>query len=167
MHGLLLSIDCDARDSKALLLNVGSGRTLGLGGAVQRPPEGHDRRHKQDLANWLRAMASVVHMALGEAVVDGREVHVLVVSAQQHGLLLLDVEGRALRPVKFRHDIESTVENRKLLEALGGLAGSLEYLGLMLVPGYTLSKLLWSRRCFPKLLTRIAHILLPYDYLSH
>ena len=54
-----------------------------------------------------------------------------------------------------------------LLEALGGPAGSLERLGLVLAPGYTLSKLLWSRRRFPELFARVAHILLPHDYLNH
>ena len=112
-------------------------------------------------------MASAVRMALEEAAVDGREVRALAVSAQQHGLLLLDAEGRALRPAKLWCDTESAAENRELLEALGGPAGSLERLGLVLAPGYTLSKLLWSRRRFPELFARVAHILLPHDYLNH
>ncbi|WP_258054263.1 hypothetical protein, partial [Pseudomonas aeruginosa] len=31
MHGLFLGIDCGTQGSKALLLDAGSGRTLGLG----------------------------------------------------------------------------------------------------------------------------------------
>ncbi|MCR3867878.1 FGGY family carbohydrate kinase, partial [Pseudomonas aeruginosa] len=73
----------------------------------------------------------------------------------------------ALRPAKLWCDTESAAENRELLEALGGPAGSLERLGLVLAPGYTLSKLLWSRRRFPELFARVAHILLPHDYLNH
>ncbi|WP_132913075.1 xylulokinase [Pseudomonas aeruginosa] len=167
MHGLFLGIDCGTQGSKALLLDAGSGRTLGLGSAAQRPPEGRDGRREQDPADWLEAMASAVRMALEEAAVDGREVRALAVSAQQHGLLLLDAEGRALRPAKLWCDTESAAENRELLEALGGPAGSLERLGLVLAPGYTLSKLLWSKRRFPELFARVAHILLPHDYLNH
>ncbi|HBP2402844.1 TPA: hypothetical protein L5X89_004090 [Pseudomonas aeruginosa] len=167
MHGLFLGIDCGTQGSKALLLDAGSGRTLGLGSAAQHPPEGRDGRREQDPADWLEAMASAVRMALEEAAVDGREVRALAVSAQQHGLLLLDAEGRALRPAKLWCDTESAAENRELLEALGGPAGSLERLGLVLAPGYTLSKLLWSRRRFPELFARVAHILLPHDYLNH
>ncbi|MCO2688931.1 xylulokinase [Pseudomonas aeruginosa] len=126
MHGLFLGIDCGTQGSKALLLDAGSGRTLGLGSAAQRPPEGRDGRREQDPADWLEAMASAVRMALEEAAVDGREVRALAVSAQQHGLLLLDAEGRALRPAKLWCDTESAAENRELLEALGGPAGSLE-----------------------------------------
>ncbi|HBO9412913.1 TPA: xylulokinase, partial [Pseudomonas aeruginosa] len=132
MHGLFLGIDCGTQGSKALLLDAGSGRTLGLGSAAQRPPEGRDGRREQDPADWLEAMASAVRMALEEAAVDGREVRALAVSAQQHGLLLLDAEGRALRPAKLWCDTESAAENRELLEALGGPAGSLERLGLVL-----------------------------------
>ena len=117
MHGLFLGIDCGTQGSKALLLDAGSGRTLGLGSAAQRPPEGRDGRREQDPADWLEAMASAVRMALEEAAVDGREVRALAVSAQQHGLLLLDAEGRALRPAKLWCDTESAAENRELLEA--------------------------------------------------
>ncbi|MCO2287296.1 xylulokinase [Pseudomonas aeruginosa] len=116
MHGLFLGIDCGTQGSKALLLDAGSGRTLGLGSAAQRPPEGRDGRREQDPADWLEAMASAVRMALEEAAVDGREVRALAVSAQQHGLLLLDAEGRALRPAKLWCDTESAAENRELLE---------------------------------------------------
>ncbi|EOQ79324.1 xylulose kinase [Pseudomonas aeruginosa VRFPA02] len=35
MHGLFLGIDCGTQGSKALLLDAGSGRTLGLGAALQ------------------------------------------------------------------------------------------------------------------------------------
>ncbi|MCO1984534.1 xylulokinase [Pseudomonas aeruginosa] len=115
MHGLFLGIDCGTQGSKALLLDAGSGRTLGLGSAAQRPPEGRDGRREQDPADWLEAMASAVRMALEEAAVDGREVRALAVSAQQHGLLLLDAEGRALRPAKLWCDTESAAENRELL----------------------------------------------------
>ncbi|MCO3430787.1 xylulokinase [Pseudomonas aeruginosa] len=116
MHGLFLGIDCGTQGSKALLLDAGSGRTLGLGSAAQRPPEGRDGRREQDPADWLEAMASAVRMALEEAAVDSREVRALAVSAQQHGLLLLDAEGRALRPAKLWCDTESAAENRELLD---------------------------------------------------
>ncbi|MCO3142127.1 xylulokinase [Pseudomonas aeruginosa] len=151
MHGLFLGIDCGTQGSKALLLDAGSGRTLGLGSAAQRPPEGRDGRREQDPADWLEAMASAVRMALEEAAVDGREVRALAVSAQQHGLLLLDAEGRALRPAKLWCDTESAAENRELLEALGGPAGSLERLGLVLAPGYTLPELIEPGACIGNL----------------
>ncbi len=71
------------------------------------------------------------------------------------------------RPAKLWCDTESAAENDELLAWLGGAEGSLERLGVALAPGYTLSKLLWTRRHHPRLFERIAHILLPHDYLNH
>ncbi|MBW6079399.1 hypothetical protein KZ869_34495, partial [Pseudomonas aeruginosa] len=55
MHGLFLGIDCGTQGSKALLLDAGSGRTLGLGSAAQRPPEAVSYTH-------LRAHETLRHL---------------------------------------------------------------------------------------------------------
>ncbi len=86
---------------------------------------------------------------------------------QQHGLVLLDAQGQVLRPAKLWCDTESTAQNQRLLDHLGGEQGSLERLGLVIAPGYTVSKLLWTRENHPDLFARIAHVLLPHDYLNH
>src|SRR5690606_29823050 len=88
------------------------------------------------------------------------------VSGQQHGLVVLDSEGHVLRAAKLWCDTESTPENTELLQWLGGETASLQRLGVAVAPGYTLSKLLWTKRHPPALFERIAHILLPHDYLN-
>ncbi len=50
---------------------------------------------------------------------------------------------------------------------MGGEAGSLQRLGLVIAPGYTVSKLLWTRHHHRQVFERIAHILLPHDYLNY
>ena len=63
---------------------------------------------------------------------------------------MLDAQGQVLRPAKLWCDTETASENQELLDALGGAQGSLERLGLVIAPGYTVSKLLWSKRHFPR-----------------
>ncbi|MDF0733906.1 xylulokinase [Pseudomonas entomophila] len=166
MDGLFLGIDCGTQGTKALVLDAGSGQVLGLGSAPHAPPQGRDGCREQDPADWLAALRAAVAGALREAGVDGQAIRALAVSGQQHGLLLLDERGQVLRPAKLWCDTETTAENQALLAALGGPRGSLERLGLVIAPGYTLSKLLWSKRRFPELFARTAHILLPHDYLN-
>jgi xylulokinase len=100
------------------------------------------------------------------ADVDGQAILGIGVSGQQHGLVLLDDQGQVLRPAKLWCDTETTDENERLLQHLGGEQGSLERLGVVIAPGYTVSKLLWTREQHPQVFSRIAHILLPHDYLN-
>ncbi|MCO7515916.1 xylulokinase [Pseudomonas guariconensis] len=167
MDGLFLGIDCGTQGTKALVLDAGSGHVLGLGSAAHQPPQGTGGRREQDPGDWLAALRTAVGGALREAGVSGKAIRGLAVSGQQHGLVLLDAQGQVLRPAKLWCDTQSTPENLELLEALGGAPGSLERLGLVIAPGYTVSKLLWSKRRFPELFERAAHILLPHDYLNH
>ncbi|WP_369987079.1 xylulokinase [Pseudomonas xanthosomatis] len=167
MDGLFLGIDCGTQGTKALVLDAGSGQVLGLGSAAHAPPQGRDGRREQDPADWLAALRVAVAEALRSAGVDGQAILGLAVSGQQHGLVLLDAQGQVLRPAKLWCDTETVAENHELLAALGGAQGSLERLGLVIAPGYTLSKLLWTQRQHPDLFARLAHILLPHDYLNY
>ena len=72
-----------------------------------------------------------------------------------------------LRPAKLWCDTESTPENNRLLDYLGGEAGSLARLGVAIAPGYTVSKLLWTLEHYPEFSVRIDKILLPHDYLNY
>ncbi|MGC5698744.1 xylulokinase [Pseudomonas sp. NFXW11] len=163
---LFLGIDCGTQGTKALILDSHSGAVLGLGSAPHSLISGANGRREQEPEQWLHASTAAVHQALQVAGVDGRDILGIGVSAQQHGLVLLDKQGQVLRPAKLWCDTESSAENQRLLEHLGGTRGSLERLGLALAPGYTVSKLLWTLEQHPQLLQRIGHILLPHDYLN-
>ncbi|MCK9813751.1 xylulokinase [Pseudomonas sp. MAFF 302046] len=165
-HGLFLGIDCGTQGTKALILDPANGRVLGQGAAPHSLISGANGRREQDTEEWLQAFASATAQALQAAGVSGQEILGIGVSGQQHGLVLLDEQGRVLRPAKLWCDTESSEQNQRLLDDLGGEPGSLERLGVVIAPGYTLSKLLWTREQHPEVFARIAHILLPHDYLN-
>ncbi|QXI25815.1 xylulokinase [Pseudomonas vanderleydeniana] len=164
---LYLGIDCGTQGTKALVLDSVSGQVLGQGGAPHDLISGANGRREQDTGQWLQAFTQATHQALQAAQVDGQAILALGVSGQQHGLVLLDEQGQVLRPAKLWCDTESTPQNQQLLDYLGGEQGSLERLGLVIAPGYTVSKLLWTREHHPDLFARIAHVLLPHDYLNY
>lgn len=165
--GLYLGIDCGTQGTKALLLDADSGQVLGLGSAAYAMHSGANGRREQDPADWLQALQKATAQALAAAGADGQQVLGVGVSGQQHGLVLLDAQGQVLRPAKLWCDTETAAENERLLDYLGGTQGSLERLGLAIAPGYTVSKLLWTREQFPEVFERIAHVLLPHDYLNY
>lgn len=163
---LFLGIDCGTQGTKAIILDSHSGQVLGLGAAPHSLISGDNGRREQEPQQWLQAFSHATAQALRAAGVDGRQILGIGVSGQQHGLVLLDDQGQVLRPAKLWCDTESTAQNDRLLEWLGGESGSLERLGLVIAPGYTVSKLLWTKQQHPQLFSRIARILLPHDYLN-
>ncbi|WP_433771238.1 xylulokinase [Pseudomonas putida] len=163
---LFLGIDCGTQGTKALILDAQSGQVLGQGAAAHKLISGANGRREQDTAQWLDAFTLAARRALLAAGVDGQDVLGVGVSGQQHGLVLLDDQGQVLRPAKLWCDTETTGQNDRLLHHLGGEKGSLERLGVVIAPGYTLSKLLWTKEQHPDIFARIAHVLLPHDYLN-
>ena len=163
---LFLGIDCGTQGTKALILDAQSGQVLGQGAAAHTLISGANGRREQDTAQWLEAFTLATRRALLAAGIDGQDILGVGVCGQQHGLVLLDDQGQVLRPAKLWCDTETTEHNGRLLQHLGGEAGSLERLGVVIAPGYTLSKLLWTKEQHPDIFARIARILLPHDYLN-
>ncbi|HJH21565.1 xylulokinase [Pseudomonas lactis] len=166
-QNLYLGIDCGTQGTKAIVLDASSGKVLGLGAAAHSLISGANGRREQHTQEWLDAFTAATHRALQQAGVDGQDILGIGVSGQQHGLVLLDEQGEVLRPAKLWCDTETTPENDRLLQHLGGERGSLERLGVAIAPGYTVSKLLWTLEQHPDVFARIAHILLPHDYLNY
>ena len=166
-HQLFLGIDCGTQGTKAIILDAVSGQVLGQGAAAHKLISGANGRREQDPAQWLDALTLATRRALLAADIDGQAILGMGVSGQQHGLVLLDHQGKVLRPAKLWCDTETTEENDRLLTHLGGDKGSLERLGVVIAPGYTVSKLLWTREQHPEIFSRIAHVMLPHDYLNY
>ena len=164
---LFLGIDCGTQGTKAVVLDIDSGQVLGEGSAPHSMISDASGRREQDPAEWVAALEQATRSALAVAGVAGERIRGIGVSGQQHGLVLLDAEGQVLRPAKLWCDTETAPENQRLLDYLGGEAGSLQRLGIAIAPGYTLSKLLWTKERHPQVFERIERILLPHDYLNY
>ncbi|MBX8587881.1 xylulokinase [Pseudomonas cichorii] len=164
---MFLGIDCGTQGTKAIVLDADSGQVLGEGSAPHSLISNAHGRREQDVQQWLDALALATRSALTKAGISGQQIRGIGVSGQQHGLVLLDAQGQVLRPAKLWCDTETTPENQRLLDYLGGEQGSLQRLGLVIAPGYTVSKLLWTKEQHPDLFERIDKILLPHDYLNY
>jgi xylulokinase len=113
---------------------------------------------EQDPADWRRA-AKAALAALGAGDVAG-----IGLTGQMHGLVALDAEQRVLRPAILWNDQRTAAECREIEERLG-LSRLIELTGNRALPGFTAPKLLWLRRHEPETYERIAHVLLPKDFV--
>lgn len=162
---LVLGIDSGTQSTKAIVLDLASGRVVGEGRAphhlIEGLPPGHLEQHP---ATWVAALETAVAAALAD--VDRGAVRALGVSGQQHGFVPLDAAHTVIRPAKLWCDTSTTEECRLLTEALGGPDATVAALGNAFLPGYTAPKVLWLRRHEPAHFARLRHILLPHDYLN-
>jgi xylulokinase len=113
---------------------------------------------EQDPENWWRAAESAL---AGLAVADLAGIGL---AGQMHGLVVLDKYERVLRPAILWNDQRTAAECAEIEERLG-LRRLVELTGNRALPGFTAPKLLWLRRHEPEVYERIAHVLLPKDYV--
>jgi xylulokinase len=110
---------------------------------------------EQDPEDWWRAtQACLARLPEGPIGLSG----------QMHGLVTLDEERRPLRPAILWND-QRTAEECAEIEERVGLARLIELTGNRALTGFTAPKLLWLRKHEPEIYGRIAHILLPKDYV--
>jgi xylulokinase len=113
---------------------------------------------EQDPEDWWRAAQA----ALEALAVD--EVRGIGLSGQMHGLVALDADLRVLRPAILWNDQRTGAECAEI-EGRIGLERLIALTGNRALPGFTAPKLLWLRRHEPEVYERIAHVLLPKDYV--
>ena len=113
---------------------------------------------EQDPEDWRRAAEEAL-AALGVDDVAG-----IGLTGQMHGLVALDADERVAPPGDA---LERPAHRSGVPRDRGavGLARLLELTGNRALPGFTAPKLLWLRAHEPEAFERIAHVLLPKDYV--
>lgn len=112
---------------------------------------------EQDPEDWWRAAERAL-AALGT------EPDSIGLSGQMHGLVVLDERDRVLRPAILWNDQRTELECAEIEERVG-LERLVQLTGNRALTGFTAPKLLWLRRREPEVFGRIAHVLLPKDYV--
>lgn len=158
---MYLGIDIGTSELKALLLDE-HGEIVGSAHAaltVQRP---HPHWAEQDPQEWWLACGRVVGELRQRYPQQWTAIRGIGLSGQMHGAVLLDSEGRVLRPCILWNDTRSAAECDWLRDhhpAMMTLSGN------MIMPGFTAPKLVWVARHEPEIFNQIAKVLLPKDYL--
>ena len=118
----------------------------------------HPGWSEQDPEDWWRASEAAL------AELGWQRGDPLGFSGQMHGLVTLDADERVLRPAILWNDQRTAVECAEIEERVG-LERLIELTGNRALAGFTAPKLLWLRRHEPDVYARIAHVLLPKDYV--
>lgn len=164
---ITLGIDCGTQSTKTIALDGESGAVLASASQaydlIPGLPAGHAEQHPQ---TWLDAMFATIDAVVEQLGPRRAEVCGIGVSGQQHGFVALDAAQAVIRPAKLWCDTSTAAECALLTDALGGPAAAIAELGNAILPGFTAPKILWLKRHEPENFARLAHTLLPHDFLN-
>jgi xylulokinase len=118
------------------------------------PQAGWSEQEPEDW--WSATQRALATLDVGPASIG--------LSGQMHGLVVLDDANRVLRPAILWNDQRTAAECAEIEERVG-LERLIALTGNRALTGFTAPKLLWLRRHEPETFARIAHVLLPKDYV--
>ncbi len=119
---------------------------------------------EQDPSQWLSALHEAMRGLLSMPELAGARITCIGLSGQMHGAVLIDRKMDVLRPCILWNDSRSHDECNELklrIPRIGQLAG------VPPLPGFTAPKIMWVERHEPDIHSRIAHVLLPKDFVGH
>jgi len=119
---------------------------------------------EQDPRDWWKACGTAVRKALLSSNVRADNIACVGFSGQMHGAVLLDAADEVVRSAIIWCDQRSEAQSNELSEMFGREA----LIRLTCNPpltNFTLTKLLWVREIEPRNWERVAHVMLPKDYV--
>ena len=160
--GYVLGIDLGTSSLKGLLMNK-SGEVVAFAGydyPLLHPKKGYSEQNPEE---WVKACENVFK-SLSEKVGDFKaELEGIAISGQMHGLVTLDGEDKVVRPAILWNDTRTTKQCTEIMEGFGDRLITITKNKAL--EGFTLPKILWMQEEERELWVKVAHIMLPKDYL--
>jgi xylulokinase len=162
-NGCLLGIDIGTSGLKCVLVD-GDGQVLDHAFRAYAPSTPRPGWAEQDPEIWVEAALSAVSEVVARAGVSRASIAGLGFSGQMHSTVCLDKAGRRLRPAILWLDHRSVAQVAALREQIG-TPQLAEWIGNPIMPGFMLASVLWLKESEPATWDRLAHVLLPKDYV--
>ncbi|GHJ42194.1 xylulokinase [Streptomyces sp. TS71-3] len=157
---LVVGVDTSTQSTKALVVDVATGRVVASGQAGHTVTSGAGR--ESDPEQWWSALLE----ALAQCGDAAHEAAAVSVGGQQHGLVTLDAQGRPVRPALLWNDVRSAAQAQRLIDELGGAKVWADRFGSVPGPSFTVTKWAWLTEHEPEAARATAAVRLPHDYLT-
>lgn len=158
-----LGIDCSTTATKAILIDE-AGAVVGVAASEYPYETPKPLWSQQDPDLWWRATVQSIRQVVSRSGVSPQAVKGIGLTGQMHGLVLLDKEGAVLRPAILWNDQRTQAQCDEIRARLGR-ERLIQVTGNDALTGFTAPKILWVQQEEPDIYGRIAHILLPKDYV--
>ncbi|AEV28918.1 D-xylulose kinase [Sphaerochaeta pleomorpha str. Grapes] len=160
---IVAGIDTGTQSTKVLCYDVQKKDVVLVTSAPHNLDSRDDGSREQEASWYIEAIKSCFAQIPAEIK---KHIVALGVSGQQHGFVPLDKDGQVLAPVKLWCDTSTSRQCDTLTRRLGGEDAVFALLGNQILPGYTASKVLSLKENNSVAYAKLAHILLPHDYIN-
>lgn len=160
---VVVGIDISTTATKAVLVDS-EGGVIGVGTAEYATSVPQPGWSEQDPELWWGGAIGAIRGALARAGISGDDVVAVGLTGQMHGAVLLDRSDRPLRPAILWNDQRTATECDEIRERIGA-ERLIQVTGNDALTGFTAPKLLWVRSHEPATWSRVAHVLLPKDFV--
>ena len=161
----LMGLDVGTSGTKALLMDE-KGRVVTSASEEYPMYTPRPLWAEQDPEDWWQAAVTAIQRVLAESAIDPAEISGIGLSGQMHGMVMLDANGKVLRPCIMWND-QRTGEQCDWIMSTIGRERFLELTLNPALPGFTAPKIIWTRENEPEVYARAAMVLLPKDYLRY
>lgn len=124
----------------------------------------HPGWSEQNPADWWKAFVKGIEDLVSPE--EKKQIKGIALDGQMHGLVALDEKGQVIRPAILWND-GRTIEEVDYLNKQIGKENLIKETGNIAYAGFTAPKILWMKKNEPELFKKIAHIMLPKDYLVY
>ncbi len=121
---------------------------------------------EQDPNQWWQAVCESIGSILASSRITAAEIKGIGLSGQMHGLVLLDANGKVLRPSIIWCD-QRTEAQAKWMEETIGREKIIKETANPPLPNFTATKLQWVREHEPEVYAQVHKVLLPKDYIRY
>jgi len=119
---------------------------------------------EQDPEDWWNATVICLSRLMKDSDISAENVFGIGLTGQMHGLVILDVNKKVLRPCIMWNDQRTANECKEMNERIG-TAKLISITGNKVLTGFTAPKLLWVKKNEPEIYDKVRHVLLPKDYI--
>jgi xylulokinase len=161
----MLGIDIGTSGAKALLVDE-RGQILASGLSEYPLSSPYPLWSEQSPLDWWHGVRIAVRAALAQAGVGADQIAGMGLTGQMHGSVFLDSQGQVIRPALLWNDQRTAAECREITERIGA-ERLIEIAGNPALTGFQAPKILWLRAHEPENYGRLAHVLLPKDYIRY
>lgn len=120
---------------------------------------------EQNPIDWWEQTVGAIHDVIDKYSIPTDKISAISFSGQMHGLVALDENNEVLTPAILWCDQRTSAECDDITNHFGSKKLS-ELTGNKALTGFTAPKILWLKKHKPEIFNKIAHILLPKDYIQ-
>jgi xylulokinase len=163
MSKYFMGIDVSTTASKALVIGE-QGSVITVKSYPHELSTPRPLWSEQDAEEWWKASTAAIRDVLREVPAD--QIAAVGMTGQMHGLTAMDKHGKPLRPAMLWNDQRTGAQCEAITQRVGAKK-LYQLIGSLMLPGFTVPKIVWIQDNEPEIYAQIAHFLLPKDYVRY